>query len=156
MPDTISVAVQLTFDSSVASAPYNFASLSGQVNFSDGTHQSFSGWTSQNVGTPQPSGAAFSLNVVDSSYTANQTSIGNWALTFIPRSPTTQDSPFGNNENTITGTGASGQNGTFSLDIGGAKIKNGGNWDWTLMMQVDFPNGQIHCFASDPEMDVGA
>ena len=160
MPPTVNttaVTINLTCNSIEESVPpYNFALLGGLVAYSNNTSAPFSGFSAEAVGTPQPSCAAFQLNVTDEGYnsTTNVTSIGNWALTFIPRSPTTQDSPFGNNVNTITGNGATGLNGTFALNIGNVKIKNAGSWDWTLMIQINMPGGAIHCFASDPEMDV--
>ena len=158
MPDTTAVAITLTLDSSSGGPPYNFLNpggCAGVITYDDRTTSAFSGWTAEGVGTPAPGGAAFSLTVVDSSYAVNQTGIANWALTFIPRPGTSQASPFLNNENTIVGSGASGQNGTFSLDSGNVQIKNAGTWDWTLVVQITFGNGQLHCFASDPEMDVG-
>lgn len=156
MPNTTAVSVIITLNTITdATPPYNVLSLAGTVFYDNSTSSNFSTWTAENVGTPQPSGAAFQLNVTDSGYSSsNQTGIGNWALTFIPRSPTTQQSPFGNNQNTISGSGATGSNGTWTLDIGNNKIKNAGSWDWTLVVQMTLPGGAIHCFASDPEMDV--
>jgi len=95
--------------------------------------------------------------VTDSSYSTgnNQTGIANWALTFIPRGSTTAQSPFGNNQNTLTGSGGSNSNGTSTLDIGNLKIKNGGDWDWGLMVQMEMADGTtIKCFSSDPGMEV--
>lgn len=157
MPNTTAVTVNLTLNTTlVTQPPYNIASVGGTIAYDDGTSSTFTGWNAEGVGTPQPSGASFSLNVMDAGYSVNQTSIGNWALTFIPRGYAPQASPFGNNVNTIAGNGGTGTNGNFSLNLGNPnpKIKNAGSWDWTLMVQITFPNGQIHCFASDPEMDV--
>lgn len=157
MPNTQAVTINLTFNSlERTTPPYDFDTVAGQVLFTDGSTSPIDGWTAESVGTPQPSGAAFTLNLVDSAYSAtNQTSVANWALTFLPRPGTSQASPFGNNLNTLTGSGSSGNGGTFNLDIGSNKIKNPGNWDWTLVVQIQLSDGTIHCFASDPEMDVG-
>ena len=159
MANTVSVAVTFTLDSTTLAntPPYEITGCSGLVSYADNTQSSFSGWNAEAVGTPQASGAAFSLIVVDNGYSAtNQTAIGNWALTFIPRGAQNNlASPFGNNQNTLTGSGVLSQNGnTFTLSIGNNKIKNAGSWDWALMVQITLPGGAIHCYASDPEMDV--
>jgi hypothetical protein len=82
--------------------------------------------------------------------------VANWALTFIPRGATSQQSPFGNNQNTISGNGATRSDGLFTLNTGNVKIKNTGDWDWALMVQMVLPNGSVECFCSDPEMEVGS
>jgi hypothetical protein len=46
--------------------------------------------------------------------------------------------------------------GRFTLDLGNVKIKNSGDWDWGLMVQMVLPGGAIKCFSSDPEMEVGS
>ncbi len=102
--------------------------------------------------------------MTDAAYSgSNATSIGNWAVTFIPRgSGTTDASPFGNNITTLTGTGGTNNNGTFTLNLGNNTIKNEGSWDWALMVQIIIPAttgpspspSMTLCFSSDPEMDV--
>jgi hypothetical protein len=154
MANTVSVAVTFTLDSSAANAPYNITNCTGVITFDDGTQRPWSGWVAEEIGQPEPNGATFTINVVDSSYAVNQTSIQNWALTFLPRGETPQASPFGNNANTVTGNSGTNQIGNFGLDLSGLKIKNAGDWDWSLMVQIGFQSGDIHCFASDPEMDV--
>ena len=154
---TISIAVTFTLDSSAGAPPFNVSSCSGQITYDSGPPQPFSGWNAVDVGTPDPNGAVFSLNVIDANYPSGQTSVANWALTFIPRPGTSQASPFGNNQNTVAGTGsAAAINGNFSLPLGTVRVKNAGDWDWALMIQISFPNSTIKCFASDPEMDVDA
>ncbi len=161
MADTVAVAVTFTLNSTAIAntPPYNITGCSGLVTYSDNTSAPINGWDAEAIGTPQPNGASFSLNVNDAGYSStNQTSIGNWALTCIPRSPTTQASPFTSNSNTITGNGATGSNGNFSLNFSNPvpKIKNAGDWDWSLMVQINLPGGVIHCYGSDPEMDVSS
>ena len=155
MPDTRSVAVTFTLDSSDATPPYEIGTLTGLITYDDSSTLPFRGWVVEDVGTPDPNGATFSLNVVDSNYANGATTIDNWALAFIPRPGTSQNSPFGNNVNMITGNGfATNQLGNFGLNLNNAKIKNAGSWDWALMIQVQLPDGTIKCFASDPQMDV--
>ena len=49
----------------------------------------------------------------------------------------------------------SNSNGVFTLDTGNVKIKNAGDWDWSLMVQMRMADGvTIKCFSSDPEMEV--
>jgi hypothetical protein len=155
---TTDVAVTFTLYSSSPNPPYNVAGCDGKVTFADGTRTDFPGWNAMAVGTPQANGATFELYVADSSYSSgsNVTGVANWALTFIPRAGTSQQSPFGNNQNTISGSGATNNNGVFALNLGNAKIKNAGNWDWSLMIQMTLPGGTVKCFASDPEMEVGS
>ena len=155
MPTT-AVSVTLTLNSATQlTAPYEITGISGTV-VQVGGASYFNSWAAETIGTPQSSGADFNLSVTDAGYnsSSNATSIGNWAVTFIPRSPTTAASPFGNNNNTITGNGGTNNNGTFTLNVGSNKIKNAGSWDWALMVQMIIPNSGTHCFASDPEMDV--
>ena len=157
MPLTTAVSVKFTLYSSTISPPYEVAGCEGVISYDDGTSQPFNSWNAEDIGTPQPNGASFSLVVADSSYSAgnNQTGIANWALTFIPRAPTTAQSPFGNNQNTITGPGVTNNNGQFTLNIGNVKIKNAGDWDWGLMVQMTMADGAtMKCFSSDPEMEV--
>ena len=159
MPLTTAVSVKFTLYSTTVSPPYEVAGCEGVISYDDGTSQSFNGWNAEDIGTPQPNGASFSLVVADSSYSSgnNQTGIANWALTFIPRAPTTAQSPFGNNQNTMVGPGVTNNNGQFTLDTGNAKIKTAGDWDWALMVQMKMADGvTIKCFSSDPEMEVGA
>ena len=159
MPNTTAVSVTLTLSTLAnTNPPFNVSGINGTVTYdNNGGSSTFNTWTAENVGTPQPSGAGFTLIVKDLGQSTYQTGIGNWALTFIPRSPTTQASPFGNQVNTITGNGGTANpDGSYTLNFSGGnpKIKNAGSWDWSLMVQITFPNGPTHCFASDPEMDV--
>jgi len=157
---TTAVAVTFTLNTATnATPPYEVGSILGTVSYNDKGNSTFNTWTTEKVGTPQPAGADFSISVTDQGWSSgNQTGIANWALTFIPRGATNGSSPFGNNQNTITGNGASGSNDTFTLNFtgGNPKIKNPGSWDWSLMVQMTLPGGQIHCFSSDPEMEVTA
>ena len=157
MPQTTAVSVKFTLYSSTVSPPYEVAGCEGLITYDTGS-QPFTGWNAEDIGTPQPSGATFTLTVADSSYStgSNETGVANWALTFIPRAPTTAQSPFGNNQNTITGSGAANNSGVFTLDLGNVKIKNPGDWDWALVIQMTMADGTtIKCFSSDPEMEVG-
>lgn len=156
MPNTTAVTATITLNTAVNTLPpYNVLSIAGTVFYDNNGSSAFNTFAAENIGTPQPNGASFQLSVTDSGYSAsNQTGIGNWALTFIPRSPTAPQSPFGNNVNTITGNGGTGSGNTWTLNTGNNKIKNAGSWDWSLMVQMNMPGGAIHCFASDPEMDV--
>lgn len=159
-PNTTAVSITFTLNSTALAntPPYEITGCTGLVSYSDNSSAPFNGWNALGIGTPQANGATFSLTVVDTGYSSsNQTGIANWALTFIPRGAqnSSNQSPFGNNQNTFTGSGASSPNGgTFTLAIGSHKIKNAGNWDWMLMIQVVLPNHQINCYASDPEMEV--
>lgn len=158
MANTTAVAVTFTLDSTVNpnTPPYEITGCSGEISYAGGGSAQFTGWQ-MGVGTPEANGADFAVVVKDNGYgPANQTSIGHWALTFIPRGTTTDQSPFGNHESTITGTGAANANGTFTLKFNNPqpKIKDKGSWDWALIVQINLPVGQVHCYASDPEMDV--
>ena len=153
--NTVSVAVTFTLDSSIPQPPYNVATCSVLITYTDNSNVTLSGWGAEGLGTPQPSGAAFSLVIKDSN-PSPLSAINNWGLTCIPRSPTTAASPFGNNASTITGNGSQPAGGGFPLNIGNNKIKNAGYWDWTLMVQVVCADGvTVKCFGSDPEMEVG-
>src|SRR5215831_21355233 len=125
MPNTTALTVTFTLYSSDPNPPYDVSGCAGTITYSDGTDDQFQGWNAQNLGTPQPNGASFTLMVADANYSSgnNQTSVATWALTFIPRSGTSQQSPFGNNVNTITGNGATNNNGVFTLNLGNVKIK---------------------------------
>jgi hypothetical protein len=160
---TTGVSVTFTLYSSAAQPPYEVAGCAGTIAYNNNAPAvSFNSWNAQDIGTPQPNGADFTLMVADSSYSSfnNVTGVANWALTFIPRGATTQQSPFGNNQNTITGTGVLvNNNGVFTLlnSTSNVKIKNAGDWDWGLMIQMVVPNGAasvVKCFSSDPEMQV--
>ena len=156
---TLAVSVKFTLYSSNSPAPYDISECEGTISYSDGSTVPFSGWVAENIGTPDPNGATFSIVVADSSYSSfnNVTSVANWAITFIPRGTSnTAQSPFANNQNTISGSGATNSNGQFTLNLGNVSIKNGGDWDWSLMVQMVLPSGTVKCFASDPEMEVGA
>jgi hypothetical protein len=154
---TTNVSVKFTLYSSTANPPYEIAGLEGTISYNDGTDVDFTGWNAEDIGTPEPNGATFTLRVADSDYSTgtNETSVANWALTFIPRAPTTAQSPFGNSQNTISKTGAANNSGVFTLDLGNQTIKNSGDWDWSLMIQMTLPGGAVKCFSSDPEMEVG-
>jgi hypothetical protein len=159
MPQTVAVSVKFTLYSSIVNPPYEVAGCEGLIGYDDGTSQPFNSWNPQDIGTPQPNGATFTLTVADANYSTgnNQTGVANWALTFIPRAPTTAQSPFGNNQNTITNSGAANNNGVFTLDTGNVKIRNAGDWDWSLMIQMTMADGTtVKCFSSDPEMEVGS
>jgi hypothetical protein len=161
MPTTQTTAVSVTFTlySSVANPPYEIAGVQGTITYDNNTPSlQFTGWNAADIGTPEPNGAAFTLNVADANYSSssNVTGVANWALTFIPRGTTRAQSPFGNNQNTITGTGATNNNGVFTLNLGNVAIKSGGDWDWSLMIQMTQPGGAVKCFSSDPEMEVGS
>lgn len=157
---TTAVSVTFTLNSATdTTPPYEISGITGRVDYDGGVSSTyFNTWAPETVGTPQSSGADFNLAVTDAGYNSasNATSIGNWSVTFIPRSPTTAASPFGNNVNTITGTGGTNANGTFTLNTGNNKIKNAGGWDWALLVQIIIPGSPsvTRCFASDPEMDV--
>lgn len=176
---TLTTAVSVTFTLSSASGgpPYNIPTCSGyyttQVTGSNPVQNPFTGFGALNIGTPQPSGASFSVSVTDSSYGTNwASSIGNWALVFIPRPGTTQQSPFGPNAGSSLITGSGGTLGsepgsqTFTLPIpNGVAIQALGNtgstngWDWMLMVQMNVPttpSATTICFSSDPEMDVSS
>jgi hypothetical protein len=166
MPDKQTTAVSVycvlySADADSPSPPYEVKDIQGTISYSDGSSSGFSGWSAENIGTPQQSGATFTFQVRDASYSSssNVTSVGNWALTFIPRGTTTAQSPFGNNQNAISGSGAANDPvnaGRFTLDLSSVKIKNSGDWDWGLMVQMMLPGGAIKCFSSDPEMEVGS
>jgi hypothetical protein len=179
---TVTTAVSVTFSLNSltdAAPPYEVTGCSGAVTTqASGTPPpppvltNFTGFGAESIGTPQPSGATFSLSVTDLSYnaTTRATSIGNWALMFIPCQGTTQLSPFGNNASSamITGSGGTVSGQTFSLPIpNSVKIQQLGNnittagWDWVLMVQMIIPTTNptgtvVHCFASDPEWDVSS
>ena len=164
MPNPIyanSVTVTFTLDTTKpvpVKPPYIISDVSSTVVYSDGTRLTYPGWGTQIVNKPKPGGADFTVIVIDQGYgSANKTDVANWAMTFLPRYPTTDDSPFGNNKNSVAGQGTSAASkGTFTLDFSNAapKLKDTGTWDWALMVQMVLPNGEVHCFDSDPEMDV--
>jgi hypothetical protein len=159
MPQTISLTVKFTLYSSATTPPYEVAGCEGTIYYDNSTNLPFLGWVAEDIGTPEPNGATFTLKVADSSYASgsNETSVANWALTFIPRGTTTVQSPFGNNQNTISGSGATNDDGVLTLDLGNETIKNAGDFDWSLMIQMVLPGTPtvIKCFSSDPEMEVG-
>ena len=155
---TLQVAVTFTLDSSIASPPYLIGNCSGLITYNDSTPpKPWGGWNAVDIGTPVSSGAALTVNVIDSNYPVNQTVVKNWALTFLPRGTTNDVSPFGTNQNTVAGAGGTVViPGNTSLALSNVKIKNAGDWDWSLMVQMQMSDTEIHCFASDPEMDVDA
>ena len=162
---TTAVTVTLTIDSSIPAPPYNVATCSTLITYSDNSNITVPGWGIAAIGTPQGPGAAFNVTVKDSNLSPIA-SIVNWALTCIPRAPTTSASPFGNNASSIGGSGSvPGAGGGLGLNFGNTnnpsnnnpRIKNAGTWDWSLMVQVVCADGvTVKCFGSDPEMEVGA
>jgi hypothetical protein len=157
---TSGVSVYFTLYSATASAPYNVPGCQGSYTYSDGSTSPFTGFVAENLGTIDPNGAWFAVTVADASYSSNNnvTSVGHWAITFIPRgvANVAPQSPIGNNQSTIAGYGATDQTGRFVLDLSNYKIKNNGTFDWSLMIQMIMSDGStIKCFASDPEMEVG-
>jgi hypothetical protein len=123
--------------------------------------RTFSGWSTEDLGTPKSGGADFVLLVEDSEFDpqTNPTSVANWVVTFIPRGdPTkTPGSPF-SNDSSIAGSGAQMSGKDFVLDLKDAKIQKRGakySWDWTLAIQIVLADGSTTvCFVSDPQMDV--
>lgn len=162
MPDdtnyTTGVSVLFTLNSTHPSAPFNMTNCSGSISYSQATASDFQGWVAEDLGTPDPNGATFTLKVQDLDYLLqnSQTGVAFWAVTFIPRTGTTWNSPFSNNQNTISGNGGTNDGtGVFTLNTSTVAIKNTGTWDWSLMIQMTLPS-VVKCFASDPEMEVGA
>ena len=160
MPLTTAVSVTFTLYSTDGTLPYEIKGCDCTVSFDEGQPQTFNNWTAEAVGTPQPSGANFTIKVADAAYSSGsyETTVANWALTFIPRGDDNDtQSPFSNNESTIVGSGALSNDppGVFTLDTTSEKIKNEGDWDYSLMIQMNLPDGSIKCFSSDPEMEVG-
>jgi hypothetical protein len=160
MANATTVTVTFNLDSSASAPPYNMSSqMSCAVTYDDGPTQNFDNFATEALGTLANSGATFTLRVVDSNYANSATTVGNWALTCIPRAPTTGASPFQGQNSTITnpnnGVSSTNSNGTFTLSTGNATLKNSGKWDWSLMVQMIMSDGTtIKCFASDPEMDI--
>lgn len=155
---TTGLSVTFSFKSTANSAPYNMTGISGTITKQTGNPVTFNDWSAEDLGTPDPNGATFALMVTDLDYASqnNTTGIANWAVTFIPRAGTTLSSPTANNKNTIAGSGfTNNANGTSTLFSGTTNaIKNSGDWDWSLMIQITLPNNVVKCFASDPEMEV--
>lgn len=170
---TVTTAVSVTFSLNSLTdpgPPYEISGCTGTITNQPPPPTPFTGFGKMGIGTPQSNGATFSVSVTDLSYnaTSRATSIGNWALTFIPCQGTTQPSPFGNNANSalIAGSGGTVNGQTFTLPIpSSVKIQQLGNnvtaagWDWGLMVQIIIPTTNptgtvVHCYASDPEMDV--
>jgi len=162
--DTRLVIVKFTLDSSKP-FPYSIDGCAGSIYFVDRSlpPRTFSGWDPVNVGTPQSSGADFILLVHDTKFDpgTNPTSVGNYAMTFIPYGDPTgvPGSPF-SNQNSLPGSGAvlSGNGQDFVLDFKGAKIQKRGakfSWDWSLLVQIVLADKTTrHDFVSDPQMDV--
>lgn len=153
------VAVTFTLNSTALTdtPPYDITGCGTTISYDDGTSVGSTGWNPVTVGTPQSGGATFTLAVTDNGHSAaNPSSIGNWALTFIPRGSTGAASPFGNNVNTLTGNGGTLASGSFTLNFSNPqpKIKDAGSWDWALMVQINLPGNVIHCYSRDPQMDV--
>lgn len=159
MSKTTSVSITVTLNSTISGPPYDMSDCQCVIVLDDGTSSTLTGWGQVKIPVPVNNGARFSLAVRDSGFSSatNPSSIAGWALTFLPRPGTSQASPFGNNAHTLTGGAVSSSGNLFPLDLGNAKIKQSGGWDWVLMAQmITGPAGQqaIRCFASDPEMEV--
>lgn len=161
MPTTTSVTLAITLNSA-ADPPYYLTgsgSLSGTVNYSDGTSSTFSGWDSEDIGTPGPGGASLTITVADSAWAmiTNETALTGWALTFIPRPGTNQKSPIPNSS--LSGSNPSGNMGTWTLI---SALNNAfssgysGYWDWSLMVQMRMAGltTTYKVYVSDPEMEV--
>ena len=156
------VTFTVQVSSNQANPPFVASNCSASVNFSDGSSQNFGSWAAEDIGTPPQAGANLALDVVDTAWTSdNQTQIVGWALNFLPRPGTNQNSPI--SSNLMSGGAATSDNGTFHLILstanGSGIIKNSGNttkdWDWSLMVQMQLSDGQtIKCFVSDPEMQM--
>lgn len=162
MANTSSVTITLTLNSTGAQPPYNMSGCLCAVTLDDGSTTSVTDWTLESIPHPPPNGngADFTLKIIDDGYNggSNPSSVAGWALTFLPRPGTSQASPFGNNQNTLTGGSVANANSSvFTLNVGNAKIKQSGKWDWVLIVQMNTGlagSQTIKCFASDPEMDV--
>jgi len=155
---TTNIAITFTLHSNDNPAPYSMKDCLGTISYSQAAALTFRGWIAEDLGTPDPNGATFTLKVQDLDYVLQNsaTGVANWAVTFIPRTGTDWDSPFSNNQNTVSGSGGTNDGtGIFTLDVSSVSIKQPGNWDWSLMIQMTLP-GVVKCFASDPEMEVGA
>jgi hypothetical protein len=154
------VTVTFTIDTSKLTVPpYIIKEASTRIDYSDGSYLTYPGWGTQRINNPKSGGAPFTIVVVDLGFSStNQTDVAQWAMTFIPRRPTTAESPFSNKKNTIAGEGTSAaSNGTFTLDFrkdDPSIKKQTGSWDWSLMVQMALPSGVLMCLVSDPEMDV--
>ena len=158
MANATNVTVTFNLDSSASAPPYNVsAQMTCIVTYDEGDPASFPNFATEAIGTLANGGATFTLIVVDSNYPNSATTVGNWALTCIPRAPTTGTSPFQSQNSTITNprnqVSYTNSNGTLTLNTGNAKLMNTGSWDWSLMVQMITSNG-TKCFASDPEMDI--
>ena len=92
---TTAVTVQFQLHSSASPAPYNMTDCAGTIYYNDNNQLDFDGWVAEDIGTPEPNGATFTLQVDDLDYVAagNVTGVANWAVTFIPRGTTTAQSP---------------------------------------------------------------
>jgi hypothetical protein len=163
MAEAKTTQVDVTFRllSNLSGPPFNIADCSGVIYLDDGSQRTWSGWTRETLGNPQASGAVFNIFVQDTAASpVGAAAVLNWVLTFMKRPGTRDASPFATNENTVTGSGATGAGGKgLLLDIDhNVKVKNSGTWDWGLLLQIETtPNdsASIKCFASDPEMEVG-
>lgn len=158
MANATAVTVTFNLDSSASAPPYNVSSqMTCAVTRDDGTTTYYNNFAIESIGTLANGGATFTLIVVDSNYANSATTVGNWALTCIPRSSSTGVSPFQAQNVTITNpnnqVSYTNTNGTFTLNTGNAKLANSGSWDWSLMVQMITTYG-TKCFASDPEMDI--
>ena len=98
---------------SAANPPYNCTDCTASVYFPSGTPgpnpQTFPNWSTEMVNalrSAPSSGVPLTITVTDRNQAANNTSILNWALTFIPRGPNTSQSPGQNNQSSIAGNGA--------------------------------------------------
>jgi hypothetical protein len=154
---TTSVTAYLTFDSSQSTPPFAFTGSVATIIDASGGLKSTSNWAQEKIDNPDATkGASFTINLTDANGSTLYSDIKNWVVTFVPRSPTTDASPFGPNTS-LSGSGAALVNGLINLDFGKARIKHvpagTAAWDWSLLVQVNV-GGTIRCYASDPEMDV--
>jgi len=156
------VTFTIQVSSNQANPPFVAGNCTATVVFADGSSQQYASWAAEDIGTPPSNGAALALNVIDTAWSAsNQTQVAGWALNFLPRPGTNQNSPI--SSNLMSGGSANSSNGTFPLILstanGNGIIKSSGNstkdWDWSLMVQMVMADGQtIKCFVSDPEMQM--
>lgn len=163
MPDPTTTAIDITFDLNTTSnvPPFNVSGCTADIT-TDGVSIPTPGWGQEHIRKLAANGAEFSVKVRDGA-SAPATGIGYWALTYIRRTDASDASPFANNKSIIQGRGGVLADGCFTLDLAegqgngrSIKIKNAGDWDWSLMVQMICPGSVIKCFGSDPEMKVDA
>ena len=92
------VTFTVQVSSNQANPPFVATNCSASVTFADGSSQNYGSWAASDIGTPPQSGAALALDVVDTAWTtSNRTQVVGWALNFLPRPETNQNSPISNN-----------------------------------------------------------